>query len=245
MSMRITWEDLGTAFFVNEGGLFVTAAHVVPQGMNSDPPLAILYPALNNTIFVTLRPRQLAVHPTLDVAIGLARVPQEVELQRLRCADDEMPAGEQMLAFGYSHSTFVDHEPQTQLLGGTGLWGLSAHIVNAFHCGQVSDYYPNGVGWLKGQPLFTHTAQTIGAQSGGPVFSVTDGLVYGISSRGSEGHGMAIDIRALLDWPIPFLGGLTLRYLSQWELITLEKRDRHVRPIAVPKTCWSPNFETR
>jgi hypothetical protein len=35
---------------------------------------------------------------------------------------------------------------------------------------------------------------------------------------------MAIDIRAVIDWPIPFLNNKSMRNFGDWELITLRKR---------------------
>jgi trypsin-like peptidase len=190
---------LGVAFFINEGGLFLTAAHVVKNHAGSDTPVKILYPDLTAKVIFTLRVSKLAIHPDLDVAIGLARVPLEVDLKRVVLGDGEIPVGESVRVFGYAHSSFVDQEGQSRLLGGSGLLGLTANIVCAFHLGEISDRFPQGVSELKGQSSFGHTAETLGGQSGGPVFSAVDDLVYGITSRGSVLYGLAVDIRAVLD----------------------------------------------
>ena len=47
------------------------------------------------------------------------------------------------------------------------------------------------------------------------MFRLLDSFVYGITSSGSELYGTAIDIRAMLDWPIKFLGNNTIRRLAQ------------------------------
>jgi S1-C subfamily serine protease len=215
--------SLGTAFFINEGGLFLTAAHVV-QDLGKDAPLRILYPDLDARILIGLKPCQLAIHPTLDIAVGRVQVPSKVRLHINDLADGEMHTREPVQAFGYAHSLFIDHPAKSRLIGGSGLLGLAASVTHASHCGEVIEYCPQGVGFLKGQPLFQHTAETIGGQSGGPVFSAVDGFVYGITSRGCEEYGTAIDIRSILDWPIPFLKNWNIRGLGDFGFVLLHKR---------------------
>jgi len=157
---------------------------------------------------------QLAPHPSLDIAIGLARVPMEASLKVMSMADAELPLGATVLVFGYAHSTFEEHASDCRLLGGSGLLGLTSNIICAFHLGAVDGYYPDGFSLLKGQPSFVHTAETLGAQSGGPILDEAQRLVYGVTSTGSEQYGVAVDIRAIFDWRIPFLERYSLRDLA-------------------------------
>lgn len=221
--LRFNYDTLGVAFFINEGGLFLTAAHVVQDHVGSNTPLKVLYPDLAAKLIYPLRVSRLAIHPNLDVAVGFVKVPIEVTLQRVALGDGGIPLGASVRVFGYAHSSFVDLEAESRLLGGSGLPGLTAKIVYAFHLGEVTDHFPKGAGELKGQPSFAHTAETLGGQSGGPVFCEADDLVYGITSRGTALYGLAIDIRALLDWNIPLLGGRTIRHLSEWGLVSLRR----------------------
>jgi len=140
--LHFSADTLGVAFFINEGGLFLTAAHVVRDHAGSDTPLKILYPDLIAKVIFTLRVSKLAIHPDLDVAIGLARVPLEVDLQRIVLGDGEIPVGESVRVFGYAHSSFVDQEGQSRPLGGSGLLGLTANIVCAFHLREIPDRSP-------------------------------------------------------------------------------------------------------
>ena len=208
---------LGTAFFVSEMGLFLTAAHVVEEYLAEPTPLRILYVDIPAQKLMPVKPDLLAVHPVLDVAIGLAGVPDALTLQRFVLGDGEMAPGDRVLSFGFSHTDATDLECDRP----GALPGLSLEMWPAFHEGAVDGFYPDGFGLAKGQPVYVHSAETLGALSGGPVLSGKDGLVYGVTCSGCEEYGTATDLRAILDWPIPFLEGKTLRNLAAGGLVSL------------------------
>lgn len=83
-----------------------------------------------------------------------------------------------------------------------------------FYLGEVDQLHPNGFGLARG-PVYVHTAETTGGISGGPMLRLADSGVYGITSTGSVEYGTATDIRVILDWPIAFLDGRTIRQLAQ------------------------------
>jgi hypothetical protein len=70
-------------------------------------------------------------------------------------------------------------------------------------------------------PGYMHTAEVLSGTSGGPLFRAVDSTVCGVNatSHGRADPGpntsFSVDIRPLLDWPIWFLGGRTLRDLSK------------------------------
>ncbi len=101
---------LGTAFFVSEMGLFITAAHVVEKYVAEPTPLRVLYVDLETKRLMPVKPDALAIHPTLDVAIGLAGVPEALDLKRFVLGDGEMAAGDPVLSFGFSHTDAEDLE---------------------------------------------------------------------------------------------------------------------------------------
>jgi hypothetical protein len=202
--------DIGTAFFISgDGGVFVTAKHVVESYVDDSSVLRVFHfddpPTRASELHVTA----LQVHPEFDVAIGRVHVPPSVSLQHLILGAGQLSPGEPVCVYGYSKTVATDLPAKEE----GRLPGLNLAFDPKFYGGTVSDFHPNGFTWTRGR-VYVHTAETMGGNSGGPMLRLADSAVYGITSRGSELHGAATDIRELLDWPIMFLDGATLRELG-------------------------------
>lgn len=196
---------LGTAFFINEEGLFITAGHVIDDYLKGNA-LKVFFMNPVEETWMPVAPTHIARHPVLDVAIGIVPVPSFVTLDRFVLGDSQLPTGERVLAFGYS-GTQVEERPGTR----SGLPGLALHFSPKFHEGELDAYYPKGFGLARDMPVLVHTAQILGAMSGGPLIRHADSAVYGVTCSGSDAYGTAVDVRSFLDWPISFFGNRSLR----------------------------------
>jgi hypothetical protein len=210
-SIGIDTDDLGSSFFVSgDGGVFVTARHVVENYIDDPSVLRILHVDDPPTRFLELQVTELQVHPDFDLAIGRVHLPPALYVQHLILGTAQLAPGEVVYTFGYSRTVSTNLGPRE--VG--RLPGLHLSMNPQFYGGTISDFHPTGFSFTRG-PVYVHTAETMGGDSGGPMLRLADSGVYGITSRGSELHGTATDIRAVLDWPVSFLDRKTLRQLAQ------------------------------
>lgn len=209
-SLDVDFDVLGTAFFISDdGGLFVTAKHVVDGYLGEPSMLRILHVDDPPTRMLELAVIALQAHPQWDLAIGRIRLPPQLSVQRLKLAEGQLPVGEPTCVFGYSRTIHADLEPERP----HGLPGLHLSMDPMFYAGRIDAYHLDGFGLARG-PVYVHTAETLGGISGGPLLRLSDSAVYGVTSTGCEAYGTATDIRELLDWPITFLGNATIRQLA-------------------------------
>lgn len=209
--LQIDTDVLGTAFFISDdGGIFVTAKHVVADYLDRADVLSVLHvddpPTRHRALHVTA----LQVHPEFDVAIGQVDLPVDVVIQRLMLSEGELVAGEDVSIFGFAHTKVTERESTREGKHP----GLHIEMDPKFYPGTIDALHPNGFGLARG-PVYVHTAETLGGISGGPMLRLLDSGVYGITSTGSAQYGTATDIRVILDWPITFLEGKTIRQLAQ------------------------------
>jgi hypothetical protein len=105
-------------------------------------------------------------------------------------------------SYGYSHTKIDEWEvPETANLG------MRMEMWPALHHGSIDHHSPNGFSTVKNAPVYVHDAETLSGLSGGPLLNPADSCVYGITSAGSVAYGIATDIRAVFDEPIPFIEG--------------------------------------
>jgi len=210
-SVHIDTSVLGTAFFISgDGGIFVTARHVVEEYLDRVSTLRILHVDDPPTRFLELHVIGLQVHPDYDVAVGRVHVPPDLFIQHLKLVEGELAPGERVSIFGYSRTTATDRPAVED----GALPGLHLAMDPQFYLGAIDKLHPSGFGLARG-PVYVHTAETIGGISGGPLLRLADSGVYGITSTGSVLYGTATDVRVLLDWPLTFLDNKTLRQLAQ------------------------------
>lgn len=196
-------DNLGTAFFVAPHGIFITAGHVVENDGDVNHSLSILLH--NGTDAAWVKVAAVAMHPSIDAAIGYIDITSKPPI--LRLGTDELPANEPIAMYGYSRTKSRKlHRDDRDLPA------LLVSFLPRFYRGCIDAHYPGGFGLTK-WPVYVHTAQSLGGISGGPMIRISNGAIYGLLSSGSEQYGVATDIRHLLDWPIPFLSGLSLRAL--------------------------------
>lgn len=206
----------GTAFFVTSTGLFLTAKHVV-RDCSPEKPYVILLIDEANANFSRVQVTHISLHPVLDAAVGFARVSAPVP--KFRLGTGRLRRGDLIVTFGYSNT-------QHSEIPSVGEQGKSL-ILNFrpdFYRGTIEDYYPDGHSIAKGWPVYRHDADILGGISGGPLVHLADSAVYGINCTGFEKYGTATAIDALLDWPIDFLRGVSLRDFASErpDLLTLE-----------------------
>jgi hypothetical protein len=202
---------LGTAFFISaDGAIFVTAKHVVEDYVDEPEVLSVIHVDDPPTRFCALPVIALQVHHEFDVAIGRVDLPPDVALQRLKLCEGELAPGEHVSIFGFSNTKVTERPPNQE----GEHPGLHLAMDPKFYRGTIDALHPNGFGLARG-PVYVHTAETLGGISGGPMLRLLDSGVYGITSSGSVEYGTATDIRIILDWPLMFLDGKTIRQLAQ------------------------------
>jgi hypothetical protein len=201
-------ESPGTAFFVTNGGLFMTAKHVVANG---DAVLEDLALSRFSGVCVNryeLHPRMIALHPEYDFAIGFAQM--EVECC-FALGEGRLASEEPVFTYGFGDTDVVETAPEKRLEVDIAFWPRAYH-------GKVEEFYaraPFAKG--HGSPVYTHTVNTPRGISGGPLARIADSAVYAVncaSFAGEDNYGWAVSVAEVFDWPIEFLGGKTLRDLS-------------------------------
>lgn len=206
---------VGTAFFVAHTGLFLTARHVIEGYPESRPTLSIF--VVGSDDYYRAPVVCLASHPHVDIAVGFAAIPRNPPFvpSTFVLGSKELNPGTRVLSYGYSRTV-------TKMLDRSNELGqrdaLAVHFQPSFSKGVVLEYHPRGVVLAK-WPAYSHTAETLGGASGGPLIGLEDSAVYGVSSSGSDGddpYGIAADVRTVFDLPLAFIkGGTTLGELSR------------------------------
>jgi hypothetical protein len=94
----------GTAFFISEVGLFLTAAHVIEDSPNVAPPLRVIIMsaygmAIMPVAFITR-------HPSFDVALGVAVIDphQRTKISPLTLSRKPLASGDHVAVLGYQNS---------------------------------------------------------------------------------------------------------------------------------------------
>ena len=190
----------GSAFFVTmgeEGGLFLTAKHVVESHSQEKPfGLLIIDPSGDKPSFYASAVQRLALHPHFDAALGLVHLSSPVPSALWNVGRRRLQPGEPFVTFGF---------PSTELetfrhSDGTGL-------ATNFHPAEVKGFIERFQDDEdRFGPVYIHTTTLAGGISGGPLMSALDCKVYALNSRGFPPDcEMALSIVDLLDWEIPFL----------------------------------------
>jgi hypothetical protein len=170
------WSCLGTGFFTQTKGTFVTAKHVfIDENIQHEPTLYGVQATRNNERH--LRPvEEIVYHPDADVMIG------RLGERRLRfgfnmpatdspCLDitnASLNAGDEIKTFAYPKTLTINHTAG-MIMGFRGVWSN----------GNVVDFHKNGSSIVKNK-CYQTTMHIEGGASGGPVLK--NGLVVGINS---------------------------------------------------------------
>ena len=163
---------LGTCFFINGFGTFVTAKHVIKHAKASS--MMYIVQMLSDSTAVNREITYLSIHPTADIAVGqvgVARDPltaKEVEYElapNCSLSFKRLENGTPLKSFGYPHTSLAV-EGTMYTFQFRGVWSR----------GYVEDYHFDGFSRLKNSCYQTSIRIDSGC-SGGPVFK--DGHVVG------------------------------------------------------------------
>ena len=179
------FEGLGTGFFVNEGGLFFTAAHVIRAHDSSSEELYVVHLCHEEKTLILRQVVSVISHKTTDFAFGIAKVPFNSETgepifnQKLTVTESLPSKGESVINFGFPLSTPTRFDPSLD---------SQCMLLEPFWSdGSVNEHYKDGRDTViqPGNCIETSLESLPGA-SGGPVMN-EDGLVFGLVSSGFDG----------------------------------------------------------
>jgi Trypsin-like peptidase domain len=177
---------LGTGFFTTTNGLFVTARHVLTAPFDSAGrqryPIGIIQFLREPDGIYLQRPiLRCALHPTADVAVGVAapmnnREGRPVTNPVLTLSLEPPGVGMRVITFAYPKHANVVVEG-----------GQSIHFTPTWYDGDIKEYFPTGRDRvLLPEPCYRTSIVIHGGASGGPVFS-RSGRVFGVNSTGIDG----------------------------------------------------------
>ena len=219
-----TDRQLGTCVFIS-GCVFLTAWHVVADGVRLKEPIRVLLPLEANTTRTMFTRRVVRVEQVLDgegrptdIGIGFAKdFPPNMTVPSLPLSARFASPGAAVAAYGYPRSQWHDYEAN-------GAQALTVNFVPRFHRGHITEHVPDGRGISK-FPHYVHDAETGGGISGGPLYDMDRKAVCGVNSTGMDDaqHSTATDIAVSLDWPIPFAEGQTLRQMAAQGYVDLRE----------------------
>lgn len=172
------WKCLGTGFFINPIGAFVSAKHVF---MDSDgkmeQTLYSVHNAKNGSNYI--RPvKQLVYHPKADILVGLVgekRIESEsfkAEISKYCSLDLEaLENNDEIYTFAYPNTESEDlNEIEIEFT-----------FTSRLSKGQIIDYHKEGSPVVRNRCYQTNMRVDSGA-SGGPVFK--NGFIVGVNSSG-------------------------------------------------------------
>jgi hypothetical protein len=209
-------ELIGTGFFINEDGLFLTARHVIAELRNSEGRIAHLAYCVHN---VDLRRTPVArmidldslkTHRHTDIATGLVTTEQfgkpntsitEEQLAQVahyrKLTTDVIPVGTEVWTVAHPRSTVRN----------IGHKHVNVHLESEMYRGVVEEFFPNGrdnckIPW----PCYQTSIDIKGGASGGPVLTSGDGRLFAVncSSLTTENGGPRVSWVSSLDALVNF-----------------------------------------
>ncbi len=207
----------GTAFFISDAGLFLTAGHVVDQFPNEWPPLTLLI--LNVHGLTAMRVAWVTRHPTVDVALGLAVIEegQRAMPSPLALSTQRLTAGRHVAILGYPQ-TVTQHT-----IGDDGDALSRLRFTPDFYEGNILEHHPTGVSLAKWPTYSTDISpppplKDFSGISGGPLVATDSLHVHGVASSTSETYALCTDVETVLDWDVfehDVAGCLTVRQFEK------------------------------
>jgi hypothetical protein len=201
------YQFIATGFFITDSGLFVTAKHVLES---FSPERLVAWQFLPDNEYFPRPILAFSCHETCDVAVGQlvpAVNPTSGELlinNKHMLTTVPPPVGEHVATFAYPN-TVVE---QTEI-------GQRLHFNPDFYEGLIEEYFPNGVGLLRG-PCYRTSMQIYSGASGGPVASPSR-PVFAVNSTGMNG----IDVSHVSRIDEILSLSLTLNYENGREVISV------------------------
>lgn len=180
---REEWVGLGTGFFIDGRGGFVTARHVFYNDGISGKHVETLYAvqSLPNGERILRSISEFAVHPKADIAFGYLGYARNHFVwsymtpiaSGFTISNVPLKIDDQISTFAFPRTTSEDISEQQQLFTFRGRWEF----------GKIIEYHPEGMGHLhKGEGVFQTNMIIDNGASGGPVLK--DRLVVGVNSVG-------------------------------------------------------------
>ncbi|MGZ3859530.1 MAG: trypsin-like peptidase domain-containing protein [Flavisolibacter sp.] len=203
---RQTFRFIGTTFFINGLGTFVTAKHVIAD--ETDNMLFVLQ-SLSNGQAVSRIVTSLCIHLNADIAAGqvgagldpMTAKPVNFEVApNCRLSFSKMTNGTELMGFGY---------PKTEKKVNANL--TTFNFLGTWSQGVVDDFHQSGFSALKNK-CYQSSMRIESGCSGGPVFK--DGRVVGINSSSFEltqeekPISFITPVEYLLDLQLPFDEGI-------------------------------------
>lgn len=226
-------EFFGTAFFINSGGTFLTAQHVIDAAYQSIEEsggfigLCVRPNGENGSVACPITSTE-AANPPYDICIGTiaANFPTFFTL-----APVSVSVWREVASYGYP-ATAQNRSAGKFWMYGRGFRGYlhremkAGELPGNYHPDAFETSFPMPQG-LSGAPLFVHGSQmdvVIGVCVGVNRGETTEYLFEELQADGEltrerrvriEEYGIAHDVRPLLDWRPTNLGGLSLREAAQ------------------------------
>jgi S1-C subfamily serine protease len=171
------WKCLGTGFFINPVGAFITAKHLFmnKENIQKEPTLVGIQNIDNNEYHV--RPvKQLIAHKDSDFMIGLLGK-RRIELKDIQpelskyCFFDLEPLqkGDEIYTYSFPNTSREDFDDESTEFTFNG----------TFSYGKIIDFHENGSPVVRNRCFQTNMKIDSGA-SGGPVFK--KGYIIGVNS---------------------------------------------------------------
>jgi hypothetical protein len=181
---EITWDFIGTGFFIATNGLFATAKHVLLDALDTARnQLHRLFVVqwLPNGTYIMRNVQYVVLHSLRDVGIGSlwpsihSQTGELIITKRLLLTAEQPSIGEVIFTYAYP-KTIVNPDPQLQIF-----------FYPRYYPGRVEEYYPNGPDRVKLPfPCYRTSIWLHGGASGGPVFD-SHGRVFGLNTASFTG----------------------------------------------------------
>jgi Trypsin-like peptidase domain len=176
------WTILGTGFFIGQGGILVTAKHVLADDFGPDERpkgTVVIFQFLDGQSVLQRNVWKAKHHPTVDISLVTPmRAVQKITgisapNQMLRLTGTSPPIGAPIFSLAYPESTIRADGSMSEL-----------NFRQAYFKGELIEYLPDGRDrvMLPG-PCFRTSMVIHGGASGGPVFD-SQGRVFAVNSTG-------------------------------------------------------------
>lgn len=174
------FEFIGTGFFINAFGGFVTAKHVVFDKGKPIFPFYIVQVLPNNQLIVR-HVKGFDINPNSDAVVCMLTELKNEKGEYIRNAflmlkNESTKVGDEIKTIAYPKSTIFIESENIQ----------TGEFIPDWFRGEVVEYFPNGRdrSFLPG-PCFRTSVKILRGASGGPVLN-SEGLVVGINSTGYD-----------------------------------------------------------
>lgn len=172
---------IGTGFFINAFGGFVTAKHVAFD--NNGKPIYPFYivQVLPDNKYLIRHVRRLDINPNSDAVVCMLtelrdQCGRHIQNPFLTMKNEDIKLGDEIKTIAYPRSKMFTEDEKT----------LIGEFSADWFRGKVMEYFPSGRDsfFLPG-PCFRTSVMILGGASGGPVIN-KEGIVVGINSTGYD-----------------------------------------------------------